>query len=208
MSRSLSPGPSITWPEELTTLRTPSGVFYPQYPSRRPPLRESGNRHSRVREFNACNLGPSVPEPRSPMVNVNTRDIAARNTEPLYFKTPSTDAPISRLNATWTPLTPWGPTRPRHPGISLIANPRCKCSLRLKTPNADPVILRIRATCPSDDRRLPLNREIATRDFDVHVILALANPDMPIFDGKQVLSCTCELTPSQLLRDLTVCGIS
>jgi hypothetical protein len=40
-----------------------------------------------------------------------------------------------------------------------------------------------RATCPSN-RRLRLNREIATRDFDVHATLALANPDMPICNGK------------------------
>jgi hypothetical protein len=37
-----------------------------------------------------------------------------------------------------------------------------------------------RATYPSNDEWLRLNREIATRDFDVHGMLALANPDMPI----------------------------
>jgi hypothetical protein len=37
-----------------------------------------------------------------------------------------------------------------------------------------------RATCPSDDWWLRLNRGITTRKFDVHVTLALANPDLPI----------------------------
>ena len=61
--------------------------------------------------------------------------------------------------------------------ISTVTNP-----LHWETP-----ILRIRATCPSDNRRLPQNREIATRDFGVHATLALANPDMPICDGNRVL---------------------
>jgi hypothetical protein len=41
-----------------------------------------------------------------------------------------------------------------------------------------------RATCPSNDERLRLNREITTHDFDVHGMLALANPDMPICKWK------------------------
>jgi hypothetical protein len=59
-------------------------------------------------------------------------------------------------------------------------------SLLLETPNAETPILRIHATYPSNDRRLPQNREIAIRDFDVHATLALANPDMPKCDGKRV----------------------
>jgi hypothetical protein len=43
------------------------------------------------------------------------------------------------------------------------------------------------ATCSPDDRQLRLNRGIATRDFDVHVVLALINPDMSMRDGKWVL---------------------
>jgi hypothetical protein len=83
------------------------------------------------------------------------------------------------------------------------------CSFRLcKRRSAESRSSGSRATCPSNDRRLRLNRGIATRDFDVHEMLALANPDMPIFNGKWTPPCTCELTPSQLLRDLTVCGTS
>jgi hypothetical protein len=105
-----------------------------------------------------------------------------------------------------------GPTRPRH--LTLVweiagsrfpdANP-----LHWETPNAETPILRIRATCPSDNRRLPLNREIATRDFDVHATLALANPDMPICDGKWVLPAL-EVNPlatsprSNGLRDFAI----
>ena len=40
--------------------------------------------------------------------------------------------------------------------------------------------LRIRATCPSDDRRLPLTREIAGRDFKEYVTLASGNAESQI----------------------------
>jgi hypothetical protein len=65
-----------------------------------------------------------------------------------------------------------------------------------------------RDTCPSNDKRLRLDRGITPHDFDVHVFLALANPDMPIPDVNWIPSRTCELTSSQLLRDLTICGTS
>ena len=66
--------------------------------------------------------------------------------------------------------------------ISTVANPS-----RWETSNAETPILQISATCPSNNRRLSQNREIAIHDFDVHATLALTNPDMPICDGKWVL---------------------
>jgi hypothetical protein len=42
----------------------------------------------------------------------------------------------------------------------------------------------------------------------MHTTLALTNPDMSIRDGEWTPPSTCELAPSQILRDLTVCGIS
>jgi hypothetical protein len=51
------------------------------------------------------------------------------------------------------------------------------------------------------NRRLRLNRGIATRDFDVHATLALANPDMPMHDGP-LDSAACELTSQDSPRSL------
>jgi hypothetical protein len=65
-----------------------------------------------------------------------------------------------------------------------------------------------RATCPSPNRWLRLNRGIAICDFNVHVTLALAKPDVPIYDSGQTPLCACRLTPSQLLSDLTGCRVS
>jgi hypothetical protein len=87
------------------------------------------------------------------------------------FKTPNAD---TRCHVLYPTPSPWDPSR-------LVT------SRFLNTPvdfeNAEvpsPDSSGSRATCPSNDERLRLNREIATRDFDVHEMLALANPDMPI----------------------------
>jgi hypothetical protein len=102
------------------------------------------------------------------------------------FKTPGTEVPILCYSATCPPLYPWGPTLTRRLGISRIVNPQYKVALLLETPNAETPIRRIRATCPRSNRRFRLNREIATRDFDVHATFALVKPDMPMRDGKWV----------------------
>jgi hypothetical protein len=76
-----------------------------------------------------------------------------------------------------------GPTLPRQ--LREFANRESIMhrSLLLETPNAGIPILRIRATCPRSDRRSRLNRGIALRDSDVHGIISLANPDLPICDA-------------------------
>ena len=51
-------------------------------------------------------------------------------------------------------------------GISPIANPKCKVFWCRKPRNAELRYAGSDATCPSVDRRLPLLREIATRDFE------------------------------------------
>jgi hypothetical protein len=73
-------------------------------------------------------------------------------------------------------------------GTSRISEPTTLSPLLLKSPTAESPILRIRATCPSRNRRSQSDRGIALRDFDVHGILALTNPDSPICDGPRVLS--------------------
>jgi hypothetical protein len=66
-----------------------------------------------------------------------------------------------------------------------------------------------RATCPCPDQRLPLIREIATRDFNEHEILASSNAEARYADIRwSVPFCAFGLTPAQLLHDPTVSGIS
>jgi hypothetical protein len=88
-------------------------------------------------------------------------------------------------------------------GTSRIAEYSAPSLLLLESPTAESPTLRIRATCPSRSRRSRSNRGIALRDFNVHEILALANPDSPIcdIDGSSVRP---RLKFSQLLPQSTV----
>jgi hypothetical protein len=51
----------------------------------------------------------------------------------------------------------------------------------------NPNSARSRATCPRSNRWSRLSWGITARDLDVHGMIALANPDMPIHDGRRVL---------------------
>jgi hypothetical protein len=88
-------------------------------------------------------------------------------------------------------------------GTSRIAEPTTPSPLLLKSPTAESPILRIRATCPSRNRRSRSNRGIALRDFDVHGILALTNPDSPICDDQGFFRClrVNSLAPSPRSND-------
>jgi hypothetical protein len=100
------------------------------------------------------------------------------------YKSPSTKTPIYRLHATCTPLDLRGPTLPRQLRDFAVREPMTPKFLLPESPNAGVPILWIRATCPHSDRRFRLNRGIALRDFDVHGIIALAHPDLPICDAE------------------------
>jgi hypothetical protein len=149
-----------------------------------------------------------ISEPRSPRSTVNTpmyRGISYREIgiwEPVIlstFKTPNADA---RCHVSSSAPSPWDPSRL---AISrFLRAPLDVANAEVPSPDSTGS----RATCPSTNRRLRLNRGIAIRDFNVHVTLALANPDVPIYDSSQTPLCACRLTPSQLLPDLTVYGIS
>jgi hypothetical protein len=66
-----------------------------------------------------------------------------------------------------------------------------------------------RATCPCPDQRLPLIREIATRDFNEHETLASSNAEARYADIRwSVPFCAFGLTPAQLLHDPTIDGVS
>jgi hypothetical protein len=69
-------------------------------------------------------------------------------------------------------------------GASRFSEPTTPSPLLLKSPNAESPILRIRATCPSRNRRSRSNRGIALHGFDVHAIIALVNPDSPMRDSE------------------------
>jgi hypothetical protein len=118
----------------------------------------------------------------------------------VVYSPPNSPNADVRYHVSFSTRSPWDPSRlvisrfPRTPfalAISEVSSPESSGS---------------RATCPSNDRRLRLDRGIAPHVFNMHVFLALTNPDMPIPDVNRIPSCTCELTFSQLLRDLTVCG--
>jgi hypothetical protein len=94
----------------------------------------------------------------------------------LTFQNPGYRGAILCYSTTCPPLYPWGPTLTRRLGISRIVNPQYKVALLLETPNAETPIRRIRATCPRSNRWFRLNREIVTRDFDVHATLHSSNP--------------------------------
>jgi hypothetical protein len=90
-----------------------------------------------------------------------------------------------------------GPTSPRHFGISRIANPRHKVPGCWKTPNAETPILRVRATCPSNNQRLLRNREIATRDLTC--IWPLHSPT-PIYRDAMVIEFHLRLEVNSVSR--------
>jgi hypothetical protein len=97
--------------------------------------------------------------------------------EPWPINSPSAETPMSRERATWTPLRLRGPTLPRPLRDFADRGILDSKSFATESPNVESPILRIRATCPSRNRRSRSNRGIALRGFDVHAILMLANPD-------------------------------
>ena len=72
------------------------------------------------------------------------------------------------------------------------------------TPNADMPMLWIRATCPCSNQRLPLTREIATRDFNVH-----ATPTLPNAEHRNPdMMGSCATYPPNDRRPLSIRGIA
>ena len=63
-------------------------------------------------------------------------------------------------------------------GISRTADPRCKFPCGRKPRNSEPRYPGSDATCPSDDRRLPLIREIAGRDSKELELLSPGTPNV------------------------------
>jgi hypothetical protein len=98
------------------------------------------------------------------------REIATRDVSLFSLRTPGAEVTILRDRATCPPLTPWGPTRPRHLRIFSIMNPRRKHPLVLNNDEVSNLDSSgSHATCAHSDRWLPLNWDSQLRDFDGHV---------------------------------------
>jgi hypothetical protein len=126
----------------------------------------------------------------------------------LTSRTPILRIPIPRTPTPRDPLT----RVPQIDGCDYIEESQVAISpvailLPRKTPNPDSS--GSCATCPRSDRRLPLIRGIATRDFNEHETLASSNAEARYADIRwPVPFCAFGLTPAQLLHDPTVSGIS
>jgi hypothetical protein len=144
--------------------------------------------------------GKQTPNPdgqKSTSGNVHSRH------EPCPFDFPSTEF---RYRASTPPGLHYASGVPLchvHFGTSRIAEYSAPSLLLLESPIAESPTLRIRATCPSRNRRSRSNRGIALRDFNVHGILALPNSDSPIRDGQGFLRClrVNTLSPSSRSND-------
>jgi hypothetical protein len=94
----------------------------------------------------------------------------------VQIKTTKPDGTCANLLATSPPLS----------DLSGIAGSRFHrsqflCIIKPRMPSPD--LPGSRATCPVDDRRLPLNRAIANHDFNEYKTLTSTNPDTPNPDG-------------------------
>ena len=175
------PGPSHSAAQRDNALSTPLGSSTHSLLGNLPCTcyREIGPRETaRPTVLSSGNQTPKTRGQRSTSVNPYSRCRA------FTYKSPSTEMPSYRLNATYTPLNMWGPTLPRRFGGSRIAESTTPSPLLLGTSNAESPMLRIRATCLCSAQRSQLNRGIALRDSDVHGIFSLANPDPPIRNQK------------------------
>jgi hypothetical protein len=136
------------------------------------------------------------------------RDIATRDVNSLPFQTPSPEVPISRLDATWTPLTPGVPRCHVTFGISRIANPQCKFPFcrKPRMPNPDSPTPRDRAppVLTLIDGSRKIGKSLLAISKDKLLPCQPPNADMRWLASLR----TCELTPSQLLLDLMVDGNS
>jgi hypothetical protein len=96
---------------------------------------------------------------------------------------------MSREHATWIPLCLRGPTLLRH--LRDFADRRIHDSKSLAAGNPECRIPDAPDSChlSLQELRSRSNRGIALRGFDVHAILALANPDLPICDGQGFFCC-------------------
>jgi hypothetical protein len=143
----------------------------------------SGFADSRTLCAPPCNLKlrTPIPEVNGQLLRVSGISLSGNRQmiggDSLTFQTPNADA---RCHVSSSAPSPWDPSQL---GTSLFLRaPFDFENAEVPSPDSSGS----RATCPSDDRRLRLSRGIATRDFDVHATLALANPDVPKYDGKRV----------------------
>jgi hypothetical protein len=188
-SKPLPPGPSsLTGPKSLSSSnsRQESRVTHSNSFSGSPFFRISGSRNSGVRgscEHNS--YAKPNPDPRWSTVNVPffSGNFLSGNRRLCCYVSHATLNPEPR-NSDCTSashvfhlLPLWAHDATSLFGISRIANPSCKFPWCRKPRNAEPRYPGSAATRPSVDRRFPLLREIATRDFTGHKTLVSQNPE-------------------------------
>jgi hypothetical protein len=104
--------------------------------------------------------------------------------------------------------TSWGPTLPRHLGISRIADPRCKFPLHCENPERrTPTLPGISCHLSLSDRRLPIKSGNRDSRFQRACNSCLANRRMPICDGLNGFFAPA-VNSLATSPDLTVSGIS
>jgi hypothetical protein len=154
----------------------------------------SGDRTSRDYETYGAITGRTNPE--IPMVKSQPRVVSTRSARPDLS---TSRVPKLRCRASTPPglhYVSGVPLCPVRFGTSRFAEPMTPSPLLLKSPTAESPMLRIHATCPSRNRRSRSDRGIALRDFDVHGILSLTNPDSPIHTQQRGSLWNGELTTS------------
>jgi hypothetical protein len=154
-------------------------------------------------------LGEQTPKSRWSKVNLGVFPLAPRALTYQFPECRNSDVTRARhLDSTMSPgshsaTSPSGLRGSRNPRLQVLAagNPECRIP---DAPDSCHLSLQ--------DRRSRSNRGIALRDFDVHVILALANPDSPMCDGNGFSVLPEGLTPrssspdQRSTRDFGLCS--
>jgi hypothetical protein len=116
-------------------------------------------------------------------------NVHSRRNEPWPFNFPSAETPMSREYATWTPLRLRAPLCHVRFGTSRIAEYSlqvfCCWNPRLSNPRCSGFVPPVSLGVDGPDQIAGSHFAI----FNVHEVLALANPDSPICDGQGFLGC-------------------
>jgi hypothetical protein len=153
-------------PKNVDALPTPLGSLrHPQDTPQRTPFRDSGIRTSRIRE--PCDTVLVRPNAETPSADGQRSTLRVsgislsgyRDPRCQYFVLSNPRVPRCRFSATTPPVFHYSAGSHSTTSLRDFADrgSTTQVAMVLETPNADPAMLRIRATCPSNDRRLRLN---------------------------------------------------
>ena len=154
-------------PEEPKPFQLPQELFTHSYNSTRSSLRKLGDRVSRYCEIRDTAPRRSTAETPTPIVNVNL-EISLFVMPSPCISNPRASRCRSRCEATCPSLSLPDPTLPRKSRDFADRGSTIPHSLLPETPSTEILILRICATCPSDDRRIKL--DLVNRDLGFHEV--------------------------------------